>query len=210
MAAGYMPGLGAALRHGPWVAAAAALAVTPVGFAVIAAALEHRLFDGRREFVALTFGDPLLAISVALGVWLLHGRVPGGAAGLPSGLAWLVLALGFGLWQWRAELRSGFYTRAGAGADEDMASACRVPGTRLLGLDGGPGLAADHGSGRGEGRDRRLCCGLAPSQRLRPPAPQTRPSAVRLAQAAPAPAALAGAVRLAARLPEAAYLRRPI
>jgi hypothetical protein len=114
MTAGYLPGLGAALRHGPWVAAGAALAVTPVGFAAIAAALEHRLFDVRREFVALAFGDPLLAVSVALGVWLLRGRVPGGAASLPFGLAWVAGCLGFGLWQWRAELRSGFYTRAQA------------------------------------------------------------------------------------------------
>ena len=114
MTAGYLPGLGAALRHGPWVAAAACLAVTPVGFAAVAAALERRLFDVRREFVALSCGDPLLAVSVALGTWLMRGRVPSGPAGLPFGLASLAGALSFGLLQWRAEVRRGFYTRAQA------------------------------------------------------------------------------------------------
>jgi len=114
MTAGYLPVLGAALRHGPWVAGAASLAVTPVGFAVVAAALERRLFLLRGEYVALSLGDPLLAVSVALGVWLAHGRTPGGLAALPFGLACLGVCLGFGLLQWRAELRSGFYTRAQA------------------------------------------------------------------------------------------------
>jgi hypothetical protein len=114
MTAGYLPVLGAALRHGPWVAAGASLAVTPVGFAVIAAVFERRLFRVRREFVALSVGDPLLAVSVALGVWLARGRAPGGPAALPFGLAFLGVCLAFGLVQWRAELRSGFYTRAQA------------------------------------------------------------------------------------------------
>ncbi len=114
MTAGYLPVLGDALRHGPWVAAAACLAVTPVGFAAVAAALERRLFDIRHEFVALTLGDPLLAVSVALGAWLVRGRVPSGPAGLPFGIASMAGCLSFGLLQWRAEVRSGFYTRAQA------------------------------------------------------------------------------------------------
>ena len=114
MTVGYLPVLGAALRHGPWVAAGASLAVTPVGFAVIAAAFEHRLFRVRREFVALSVGDPLLAVSVALGVWLARGRAPAGPAALPFGVAFGGACLAFGLVQWRAELRSGFYTRAQA------------------------------------------------------------------------------------------------
>ena len=114
MTAGYLPVLGAALRHGPWVAAGASLAVTPAGFAVVAAALERRLLRPRREFLALSLGDPLLAVSVALGVWLAGGRVPSGPAALPFGLACLGGCLGFGLMQWRAELRNGFYTRAQA------------------------------------------------------------------------------------------------
>jgi hypothetical protein len=114
MTGGYLIGLGAALRHGPWVAAAACLAVTPVGFAAVAAALERRLFDIRHEFAALALGDPLLAVSVALGTWLARGRAPAGPAGLPFGLACASACLGFGLLQWRAEVRSGFYTRAQA------------------------------------------------------------------------------------------------
>ena len=80
----------------------------------MAAALERRLFDVRREFVALSCGDPLLAVSVALGTWLMRGRVPSGPAGLPFGLASLAGALSFGLLQWRAEVRRGFYTWAQA------------------------------------------------------------------------------------------------
>ncbi|HTX27023.1 MAG TPA: hypothetical protein VME19_08415 [Streptosporangiaceae bacterium] len=114
MTGGYLPVLGDALRHGPWVAAAASLAVTPVGFAVVAAVLERRLFRIRHEFLALSVGDPLLAVSVALGVWLTRGRAPSGAAALPFGVACLAVGLAFGLLQWRAELRTGFYTRAQA------------------------------------------------------------------------------------------------
>lgn len=114
MNGGYLPQLGTVLRHGPWVSAGAALAVTPAGFAAVAAVFERRMLGLRREFAALILGDPLLAVSVALGVWLLHGRSPHGLAGLPFGVASMVGSLGFGLLQWRAELRSGFYTRAQA------------------------------------------------------------------------------------------------
>ena len=114
MTEGYLPPIWAALRHGPWVAGAAVLAVTPVGFGAIAALLERRLLRPRGEFLALILGDPLLAVSVALGAWLLHGAAPGGAAGPPFGLVCMSACLAFGLLQWHAELRNGFYSRAQA------------------------------------------------------------------------------------------------
>ncbi len=114
MTGGYLPVLAGPLRHGPWVAAGASLVVTPISYAALAALLEHRIPRVRQQFAALAYGDPLLAISVGLGVWLTHGRAPGGVAALPVGLASLCGWLGFGLAQWRAELRSGFYLRTQA------------------------------------------------------------------------------------------------
>lgn len=110
----YLPVLGAALRHGPWVAAGAMLAVTPVGFALIAAVLERRLMRIRDEFTALVFGDPLLAVSVATGAWLLRGRELPAAAGAPFGVTFMIVMLVFGLVQWHGEWRSGFYSSAQA------------------------------------------------------------------------------------------------
>jgi hypothetical protein len=111
---GYLPVLGAALRHGPWVAAGAMLAVTPVGFALIAAALERRRMRIGGEFTALIFGDPLLAVAVAAGVWLLRGRGLPAAAGAPFGVTFMIVMLVFGFAQWRGEWRGGFYTGAQA------------------------------------------------------------------------------------------------
>jgi hypothetical protein len=111
-----MPGsqsfaLQAALRHGPWIAALASLAVTPVGYALVALVLERRILRPASEFVAVSCGDPLLAVAIALGVWLLDGRPPAGIASPAVGAVNLAIWLGFGLWQWRDETRKGFYTR---------------------------------------------------------------------------------------------------
>jgi hypothetical protein len=111
-----MPGsqsfaLEAALRHGPLIAALASLAVTPVGYALVALVLERRILRPASEFVAVSCGDPLLAVAIGLGVWLLDGRPPAGIASPPAGMVNLAVWLGFGLWQWRDEVRTGFYTR---------------------------------------------------------------------------------------------------
>jgi hypothetical protein len=39
---GYLPGLGAALQHGPWIAGLCVFAVTPGALVVIARVLERR------------------------------------------------------------------------------------------------------------------------------------------------------------------------
>jgi len=82
-----------------------------VGYAAIAAVLERRLLRVRTEFVALLFGDLLLALSIGLGTWLLGRRELPYVASLPFSLAISCFWLGFGLLQWRAEMRGGFYTR---------------------------------------------------------------------------------------------------
>ncbi|MET7571812.1 hypothetical protein ABZT04_25360 [Streptomyces sp. NPDC005492] len=111
MSGPYLPWLGVPLEHGPWVAALAALVVTPGGLWVLALVLERRLMGFRTGFVAVLLGDPLLAAAVALGVWRMGAASPSGPAGpwwgLASGGGWLI----FGLVQWHGELRSGFFTR---------------------------------------------------------------------------------------------------
>src|SRR5260370_42389231 len=100
-----MPGsksfaLEAALRHGPWIALFASLAVTPVGYALVALVLERRILRPASEFVAVSCGDPLLAIAIAFGVWLLDGQTPAGIASPPAGMAHLAIWPRFGLRQW--------------------------------------------------------------------------------------------------------------
>jgi hypothetical protein len=107
----YITWLGVPLEHGPWVAAAASLAVTPGALWLLALVLERRLMGARSGFVAVVLGDPLLAAAVALGVQRMHGTAPTGAAGPWFGLASLIGWFGFGLFQWRGELRAGFFTR---------------------------------------------------------------------------------------------------
>jgi hypothetical protein len=103
--------LEAALRHGPWVAALASLAVTPVGYALVALVLERRILRPASEFIAVSCGDPLLAVAIGLGVWQLGGRTPAAIASPLAGLVSLAVWLAFGLWQWRDETRKGYYAR---------------------------------------------------------------------------------------------------
>ena len=106
--------LDAAHGHGPWVAAAASAAVTPGAMWVLALLLERRRMGLRDGFVAVLLGDPLLAVAIGLGVGQLRGAPPEGPGGSWPATVWLVGCLGFGLLQWRAELRRGFFTRAQA------------------------------------------------------------------------------------------------
>jgi hypothetical protein len=114
MTTGYLPGLGDALRHGPWVAGLCAFAVTPGALIVIARLLERRWLLPREQFAAVAYGDPLLAVALGVGVWLTGARVPHGLTGPAAGVVAMVLTLAFGLAQWRDELRRGYYTRAQA------------------------------------------------------------------------------------------------
>lgn len=116
MSTGYLPVLGDALRHGPWVAGLCAFALTPGSFVVIARVLERRWLVPREQFTAVTYGDPLLAVAVGLGTWLTGTRIPDGLTGPAAGVAAMVIMLLFGLVQWRGELRRGYYTRAQAAA----------------------------------------------------------------------------------------------
>ena len=63
MSTGYLPVLGAALRHGPWVAGLCVFAVTPGALVVIARVLERRWLAPGEQFTAVTYGDPLLAVA---------------------------------------------------------------------------------------------------------------------------------------------------
>jgi hypothetical protein len=111
---GYLPVLGAALRHGPWIAGLCAFAVTPGALIVIARVLERRWLVPREQFAAVTYGDPLLAVAAGLAVWLTGARTPHGLTGPAAGVVVVAVMLLFGLAQWRDELRRGYYTRAQA------------------------------------------------------------------------------------------------
>jgi hypothetical protein len=73
--------------------------------------LERRLLWPRDMPLACTIGDPVLAVSICFGVQLMGRRQPCGVIGPTDQLAAAGLWLLFGLWQWRAEVRGGFYTR---------------------------------------------------------------------------------------------------
>ena len=189
---GYLPGLGDALRHGPGTLCA--FAVTPGALIVIARVLERRWLLPHEQFAAVTYGDPLLAVALGVGVWLTGPRVPHGLTGLPPGSR---------PWRscWGSAWRSGVtscgadYTRAQAAAPTKiwhqvvvypvmgywLWTACirRAVGARRGGRLDREGPAG--GAGRGLGGD----------QRVRPPPPQARPPAVRLAPG-PAPGAALG------------------
>ncbi len=114
MNTGYLPVLGAALRHGPWIAGLCAFAVSPGSLIIIAWVLERRWLVPREQFAAVTYGDPLLAAAAGLGVWLTGPRTPHGLTGPAVGVTTVVVMLALGLAQWREELRRGYYTRAQA------------------------------------------------------------------------------------------------
>jgi len=111
---GYLPVLGAALQHGPWIAGLCTFAVTPGALVVIARGLERRWLIPREQFTAVTYGDPLLAVAAGLGVWLIGSRTPHGLTGPVAGVVAVVVTLVFGLAQWRDELRRRYYTPAQA------------------------------------------------------------------------------------------------
>ncbi|MFJ8041450.1 hypothetical protein ACIRBX_13205 [Kitasatospora sp. NPDC096147] len=101
------------LAAGPFAVLGAALLVSPGGHLLLALLMERRMPRPREEFRALAVGDPLLALAAALGTRLLTVRpVAAPPWWLPALVAggWLL----FGLWQWRDELRSGFYLPAQA------------------------------------------------------------------------------------------------
>ena len=114
MSTGYLPVLGAALRHGPWIAGLCTFAVTPGALVVIARGLERRWLVPREQLTAVTYGDPLLAVVAGLGVWLIGSRTPHGLTGPVAGVVAVVVTLVFGLAQWRDELRRRYYTPAQA------------------------------------------------------------------------------------------------
>ena len=157
MSTGYLPVLGAALRHGPWIAALCTFAVASGSLIVIARALERRWLVPREQFAAVSYGDPLLAVAAGLGVWLTGARTPHGLTRQATGVATVVIMLAFGLVQWRDELRRDYYTRAQAAAPTKIWHQLVI--YPVLGYwlwtAGVGGLSAPAGRPRGPGRP---CC----------------------------------------------------
>jgi len=114
VSAGWPAATGWALGSGPALAGLAALVISPGAHALIAAVMERRLLRPRLEFTAVVIGDPLLAVAVAVGVALSPHGASAGVQPVVLGLGSVLILcwwLAFGLWQWRAEVRSGYYTR---------------------------------------------------------------------------------------------------
>lgn len=99
------------LRHGAPITLLASLTVATGAMLLLGLVLERRWLRPREMPLAFTLGDPALATGIALGVQIMGPHQPCGAIGPPGQLivssAWLV----FGLWQWKAEVNAGIYTR---------------------------------------------------------------------------------------------------
>ncbi|PYC66292.1 hypothetical protein C7C46_31590 [Streptomyces tateyamensis] len=113
----WLPLLGAPLAAGPATTFLAAFLLSPGIPAAVALLGERRVLRPRQEFRALVYGDPLLALAAAAGVAQCRSVPPTavrswvrGPLAVAASAGWL----GFGLWQWRAEVRSGRFNRAQA------------------------------------------------------------------------------------------------
>ncbi|MFE0465513.1 hypothetical protein ACFW1A_40325 [Kitasatospora sp. NPDC058965] len=113
----WLPLLGAPLAAGPVATFSAAFLLSPGIPAAVALLGERRVLKPRHEFRALVYGDPLLAVAAACGVAQCRSVPPSsvrswvrGPLAVAASAAWL----GFGLWQWRAEVRCGRFNRAQA------------------------------------------------------------------------------------------------
>lgn len=98
------------LSHGPAIALAIYLAISPVGPAFLVMLAERRLVRPREDYLSFLFGDVLLAVAVAASV----NEQPPAVCGMRPVAQWGLFAGGivFGVAQWRHELRSGAYSRA--------------------------------------------------------------------------------------------------
>lgn len=99
------------LRQGAMTALLASLFVACGAMLLLGLLLERRLLRPRDMPLACTIGDPILAVSICLGVQIMGTRRPCGVIGPTGQFAAAGLWLLFGLWQWRTEVRAGFYTR---------------------------------------------------------------------------------------------------
>jgi hypothetical protein len=99
------------LGRGDLVTLLASLFVACGALMLLGLVLERRLLRPGAMPLAFTIGDPALAVSIGLGVRIAGPRPPCGVIGPRGQIAAAGLWLLFGLWQWRAEVRAGVYTR---------------------------------------------------------------------------------------------------
>ncbi|MCM3922916.1 hypothetical protein ND748_14755 [Frankia sp. AiPs1] len=111
--------IAAVVRHGPPPTLLTTLAITPGAHILLGATLERRRIRVADEYTALIYGDPLLALTAALGVALSPDGPPAAVRPVVTGTGLATLAGGwllFGLAQWVEEVRTGHYTLAQATA----------------------------------------------------------------------------------------------
>lgn len=106
--------IGIPIAHGAFVALVAGLVVANGAMIALGIIAERRWLRPRDMAIAFTIGDPVLVAGMAVGVSLAEKSQPCGISGPAGQLTLVVLWLGFGLWQWRYEVRQGIYTWAQA------------------------------------------------------------------------------------------------
>lgn len=99
------------LSHGALITLLACLAVATGAMLLLGLVLERRWLRPKEMPLPFTLGDPALAVGIASGIWTMGPHQACGPTG-PTGqiiasAGWLL----FGLWQWRAEVTAGIYTR---------------------------------------------------------------------------------------------------
>jgi hypothetical protein len=99
------------LRYGSLTTLLASLGVATAAMLGLGLALERRWVRPKDMPLAFTIGDPALAVGIASGICIIGSRQPRGATGPVVQIAVSVGWLLFGLWQWRAEVTAGIYTR---------------------------------------------------------------------------------------------------
>jgi hypothetical protein len=99
------------LRHGALITLLASLVVATGVMVLLGLVLERRWLRPREMSLAFTIGDPALAVGIAAGAHITGSHQPCGAIGPSGQLIASALWLIFGLWQWRAEVTAGIYTR---------------------------------------------------------------------------------------------------
>jgi hypothetical protein len=99
------------LRYGTLITLLASLGVATAAMLGLGLMLERRWLRPRDMPLAFTIGDPALAIAIASGIRIIGSHQPCGAIGPIGQIAVSAGWLLFGLWQWKAEITAGIYSR---------------------------------------------------------------------------------------------------
>lgn len=101
--------------HGPLLALAASLLVSPVLPAGMAVMVEHQRWRWSQQYKAFAIGDIALAVTVSAGAAVQPSASDDLWGAVSRWQYWVLLAaVTLSLWQWRDEVKHGIYTRSQA------------------------------------------------------------------------------------------------